>query len=261
MLGTFGPCAAWDVYWPCDVLCESPAITGAAVEFATTVVWALSGRQFGYCTTTLRPCRKECYDGPWDSWTEWSGGYPTPVLLGGRWFNLTCGSCSGGSCSCTTLSEVLLPGVVNRVVEVKVDGSPLVTGAYQLYDNRTLVRTDGNLWPHCNDLNQPDTQVGTWSITSEYGQAVPSGGDWAVGELACEFIRAQNGEDCRLPRQVTQLVRQGVTISFPQITDLLKEGLTGLYLVDAFVSTWNPHRLRQRSRTYSVEGLLGRRPT
>jgi hypothetical protein len=148
---------------------------------------------------------------------------------------------------------------VHRIVQVKVDGAILVTGAYRVDDNRFLVRTDGGEWPWCNDLTKDDTKVGTWSVTAEFGQSVPEGGAWAVGELACQFINALNGGDCRLPRNVTQLIRQGVTMQFPNIFELFRKRVTGLYLVDQFIMTWNPGRLTRRSRTYSVDGHPARR--
>lgn len=258
---TFGPCAPWTPRWLCDVSCESPVVTAQAVQLATEVVWALSGRQFGLCTVTLRPCKRDCLEGFWPSgWNQWLPGatYPQPALIGGHWFNLTCGAC-GDTCSCIRLSEAILPAPVHRIVEVKVDGAILVTGAYRVDENRFLVRTDGGEWPWCNDLTRADTEVGTWSVTAEFGQDVPEGGAWAVGELACQFINARSGGDCRLPRNVTQLIRQGITMQFPNVVDLFKERVTGLYLVDLFIQTWNPGRLTRRSRTYSVDGQRARR--
>lgn len=251
-----GPCEPWDARWICDVSCESPTVTAQAVELATEVVWALSGRQFGLCTVTLRPCRRACMDFPWPgnggTYTEWAGtSWLSPTLINGAWFNVVCGRCTSG-CSCTSISEIVLPAPVYDVVQVKIDGVIVSGSEYRLDDNRLLVLL-GDEWPTCNDLNLPDTEPNTWSVTARYGLAVPEGGAWAVGELACELIRARNGEDCRLPRNVTQLVRQGVTIQFPNVIELVREGLTGLYLVDQFVSTWNPGGLRRRSGTYSVD--------
>lgn len=252
----FGPCEDWPVYYPCDVAGVDSALLARALRFATEVVWALSGRQFGLCTVTLRPCRRDCSDvSPYGwSWSEWPAGltYPTPALIGGAWFNLVCGGC-GDNCSCNRVSEVDLPAPVHDVVQVKVDGTPLVTGAYRLDDNRHLVRIDGGEWPRCNDLNRSDAQIGTWSVTARFGQDVPEGGAWAVGELTCQYVAGATGADCRLPQSVTQLVRQGVTIQFDIVSELLKEGLTGLYFVDSFITTWNPSHLRRRSRTYSVD--------
>lgn len=250
--GETGPCEDWPIQWTCDVSTVSPVLTGLAVESATEILYALSGRRFGFCTVTSRPCRQDCYE-PWpDDWPPWSSGYPTPALIGGQWFNLVCGSCSR-SCSCTTVSEVLLPSPVHAVIEVKIDGVALPSSAYRLDNNRLLVRVDGAVWPLCNDLSLADTEPGTWSITAQYGEPIPDLAKLAMGELACEIIRSATGGDCRLPAGVQQLVRQGVTISYPDIGALFRQGRTGLYLVDAFLATYNPGNLKRRSRVYGVD--------
>lgn len=260
MTADFGPCSDWPVYWTCDVSGESPALTGYAVSMASRVVWALSGRRFGTCSVKLRPCRRECYgQWPW-GWSQWDGpALGTSVWSGYRyWFPLECGGCTSG-CACSEVSETVLPTPVNSIVEVKVDGTPLVTGAYRVDNHRLLVRTDGSSWPYCNDLNKDDTQPGTWSVTALYGEDVPEGGRLAVGELACEIIKAGKGQDCRLPPGVTQLVRQGVTIQYPDIGQLLRDGRTGLYLVDLFITSENPDGLKSRARVYSVDRPTVRR--
>ena len=257
MATDYGPCATWDVIWTCDVSLASPAATGYAADFATRVLWSLTGRQFGLCEVTFRPCRFESADAPWPGgWTEWVGGtWPQPALIGGLWYNLTCGSCQG-TCSCTQLSEVLLPAPVHSVVQVRVDGSPLATGgAYRVDDARKLVRLGGATWPWCNDLNLADTEPGTWSVTARFGQDVPLAGKVAAGELACELLRAINGEDCRIPRAVTSIARQGVTISYPNVTEMFQRGLTGLYLTDMFIQSVNPAHLTSASaaQVYRVD--------
>lgn len=182
-----------------------------------------------------------------------------PALVGGAWFNLTCGACSG-DCSCKTLQRVQLPGPVTRIIGVKIDGAPMATGSFKLYDERTLLRTDG-LWPICNDLSKDDSQPGTWSVTASLGVPVPNSGQLAMGELACEILKALQGKDCRLPRMVTQLVRQGVTIQLPGLGEQLKEGLVGLTFVDLFIKAVNPARLPARSRVYSIDRPRPRRQT
>jgi hypothetical protein len=249
-----GPCSDWTPYWTCDISAVSPALTGYALNAATRVLWALSGRRYGTCQVTLRPCRRDCYDTwPWGwslwdrpplgTWTDSSYRY---------WFPVGCGSC-GSDCSCSSVSETVLPSPVSSIVQVKVDGTPLVTGAYRVDNNRLLVRTDGQTWPYCNNLNKDDTQVGTWSVTANYGEDVPQAARFAVGELACELIKAATGTDCRLPPGVTNLARQGVNISIPDFGELLRDGRTGLYLVDMFLVSENPHKLTQRARVYNVD--------
>lgn len=266
MSSDFGPCSPWTPIWTCDLSAKTPLATGQAVAAATSIVWALSGRQFGLCQTTLRPCRKTCYDSGWwagygDAWG--SIGYAGPGWDYGTgrlgfWFDLSCGSCSGG-CSCKEVSEVKLPSPVSSIVQVKMDGTPMATGAYRVDNNRLLVRTDGQRWPRCNDLSKDDTQPGTWSVTALYGQDVPVGGQLAVGEMACEILAAMSGQDCRLPPGVQNLTREGVSISFPEVGSLFAKGRTGLYLVDSFITTVNPNRLPVRSRVYSVDHPVHRR--
>jgi hypothetical protein len=258
MSGDFSPAASWEVIWPCDVSTESPTVTGLAVTFASEVLWSLTGQRFGFTTVKLRPCRDYAWETPFpDGWLPWPGAQPPPLgATGGGfvgyWFGVGCGTCVGG-CSCTSISEVKLPAPVHAITEVRVDGSPLVTGAYRLDNGRLLVRTDGSTWPVSNNLALADTQVGTWSVTAMYGESVPTGAAIAVGELACEYIRGVSGQDCRLPRAVTQLARQGVTITLPDMSTMFDKGLTGLFFVDTFIKTWNPKNLRARARTYSID--------
>lgn len=260
MTASFGPCSAWSPHWICDVSAESPTATGRAAMMATEVLWALSGRRFGTCEVTLRPCRRECYDTPW--WSTFGPPWSSTSYVGFAeypWFQMSCGGCQG-SCSCAEVSEVILPNPVSSVTQVKIDGVP-VTGIYRMDNNRLLVRTDGQRWPRCNDLSKNDSQPGTWSVTALYGEEVPTSGQLAVGELACEIIKATNGLDCRLPPGVKELARQGVTISIPDFGDLIKDGRTGLYLVDMFLFSVNPSQLATRSRTYSPDRVAHRRPS
>lgn len=260
MTADFGPCSPWPVRWTCDVSTQSPTATGIAVVSATEILWSLSGRRFGTCQVTLRPCRKDCYGGQY--WSTYGAPWPLTAYpsRGWGWFDTLCGSCSG-TCSCTELSEVLLPAPVNSVVSVKIDGTPMVTGgaAYRVDDNRLLVRTDGQRWPLCNDLSRDDTQSGTWSVTALYGEDIPVMAQLAVGQMACEILKAMDGQDCSLPAGISQLAREGVTINYPDIGALWKQGRTGLYLVDAFLTAENPSGLRHRSKTYSVDRPAPRR--
>jgi hypothetical protein len=255
----FGPCADWPVHLICDVSAESPVLTGLAVSLATDLLWGLTGMRFGLCDVTLRPCRRDCYGAFPEGVVPFSGQYPRPALIGGQWFNLGCGGCPG-TCSCSSVSEFVLPSPVHRIVEIKIDGTPMPTGSYRLDNNRIVIRTDGGLWPLCNDLGSDDTEPGTWSVTATFGEVIPEGAALAMGALVCEIIRAGQGADCNLPPGLTQLIRQGVTIQYPDIGELLRQGRTGIWLVDAFVNTWNPSNLRARSRVYNVDRPTVRRP-
>jgi hypothetical protein len=260
----YGPPATWPIIWSCDVSAESPTTTGSAAAAATEILWALSGRQFGLRTVTLRPCRKSCWDGPFpDGWMPWPGSVPPPLGAGpgsvvGWWTAAACSTC-GPTCACPQISEVDLPGPVNSITEIRLDGQVMSSGSYKLYDGTHVIRTDGRSWPTCQNLAADDTAVGTWSIKAAYGRDVPVSGQFGAGEFACQYLRALDGDDCRLPRNVVSLIRQGVTIQLPMITDLLKDGKTGLPLVDYFLGAYNPSGRGSRSKVYAVDQPRHRR--
>jgi hypothetical protein len=259
MPGDFTPQALWPCRFNCDVSTASPTVTGLAVQFATDVLWALSGRQFGFTTVTLRPVQWHQRDTPFpDLWIAWPGAMAPPMSASpfGTWWGWAIDEIDMGFCSNV---EARLPAPVYDVTQVKVDGQILPTTSYRVDDNRILVRTDGNAWPAWNDLRKDDTQNGTWSATGVFGSNIPADAALAVGELACEFLRAIDGEDCRLPKNITSIARQGVTIRLPDPAEAFKSGLTGLRLPDLFIKTWNPKGLRSRARSYSVDTHLLRR--
>ncbi len=262
------PTVAWEPRWTCDeVDTASPAATGIAALAATQVLWGLSGQQFGLTSVKLRPCRRGCAmsNGGYlpDGMVPWAGGYgswgyPWPTLYAGTWINLGCGACGWDGCGCSSLQEAVLPGQVHDVTEVKLDGTVVTGSAYRLdfspdVFGGVLVRLDGGTWPLCQNLALPDTAAGTFSVTARYGMDVPELGRLAVGELACELLKAMSGKDCRLPEHVTSLARQGVTLSFPDPTELLTGGKLGLVQADRFIQVFNPSGLKRRARTWSPD--------
>lgn len=254
------PCEPWDVRWcaDCDLSTTSAVVTGFAVEAATEILWALTGRQFGLCTiSNLRPCRRECPElvayNAYPSWPMTGWTYPQPWLEGGQWFNLTCGQC-GGDCSCTSISEFVLPGPVHDIIEIKIDGTVLPTGSYRLDNQRIVVRIDGGTWPLCNDLSLNDG-VGTWIVSAHFGNEPPALADLAIGELAYEIIKAcTNQSGCRLPtRMMTSLARQGVSMTFPDPASLTEAGLLGLDFCDFLIRSFNPSHLPMASGIFSPD--------
>lgn len=267
VLDGFGPCEAWEPIWCVELPTASAAISGHAVQMATEILWARTGMIFDQCTLTIRPCRQDCWgnDGWPGGWWQLGAPYPMPALINGSWYNITCGSCSG-DCSCTTVSEILLPGPVTSINKVKVDGDTLSKSAYRLDDWRKLVRLDGQMWPTCNNLNLSAQNVGTWSVNLTYGIPVPTMGRMAVGELAYQLILACLGDDCcKLPYQVQQITRQGVSIKYPDISEMFgmsRDGRVsnrlGLQYCDMFIDAANPYGLRQRSEVYKIDQASAR---
>lgn len=216
----------------CDDCCDDSlnllpsGQVGGVEQLAVNFLWNATGKRYGSCTRTYRPCRRNCGD-------YW-GGLPQPWRVDGHWVNLTCGSCTTG-CGCKTTSEVVLNDV-NAVTAVTIDGDELVpSGMVAVYDHSRLVRTDGGLWPMCQDLSSVDGP-GTWSITVEQGVPVPAGGEFIAGLLACEFAKAcLNDGNCRLPRRVQAVTRNGVTMAFADMFEGLDMLRTGIFEIDAWI--------------------------
>lgn len=263
---TSAPCDPWP-YECADFPEDAPQdLIDVAVAAATEALWARTKRVYGLCSMTLRPCRKDCLPaGPWIPLRGWYnvGAYtwpwPQPALIGGKWFNIACGMCDGG-CSCTRLEQVELPYPVADVTQVKVDGVILDPSAYRVDEWRYLVRLDGGLWPRCNDLNLPDTELDTWSVTARYGTEVPELGKIAVGELATQIVRRCMGASgCTIPASTVRSInRQGVTKVFFDAATAFKNGAVGLYWSDLFINTVNPTHTGLAS-IYDIDGQRPRR--
>ncbi|UQS95169.1 adaptor protein [Pseudanabaena phage Pam4] len=250
-----------DPCWPVDVSCvtdwSSTDYTddqrALAVALAGETMRMLTGYRVGGCAVQVRPCRAGC--GEDQTWRTARGAFPwVPVSLGGTWLNVGCGH--DGGCGCTTLAAVTIPGAY-AVTEVLLDGVVLDPTAYRLDPGGILWRTDGDVWPLCQDLREPVTGQGTWAVTYLPGVPVDGLGARAAGILAGEYLTACAGGECRLPQGVTQVVRQGVTLTLTPGT--FPNGRTGIQAVDVYLERWNPHGLRSPSVVASPDRRRPRR--
>ena len=235
------PCAWPADYAGCDVpetFANLPA-SGKAVyeEMATDYLWNFTGQRFGVCEVTVRPCRQDCRDAASTFYGAGGGAGFQPVIVGGQWYNLGCGSC-GDDCSCDSVSILRLPGPVTAITEVQIDGEVVDPATYRV-DNSRLLVNEGASWPVCQDMGAPLGEVGTWAVTYERGIEVPTGGRVAAGTLAVELWKALcNDESCRLPQRIKVLSRQGVSIE-PIITEMadLEKGFTGIWVIDQWLAS------------------------
>lgn len=248
-----GPCA-WDIPDPLccpDWATTDPAIQAAAQEYASWILWAATGRQFGLCTVTVRPCgMKRCDDGMADFvGYDWSNGTWIPYIFNGTWFNCSC----PGTCCCDPRCQVRLMGPVNSVTEVTIGGIAVDPATYRVDDNHWLVRTAGECWPVCADMDTDDGD-NVFEVTYVRGTPVPNPLLIAGSTLACEWAKACTGSaECRLSNRVTSIARQGINIEMMNPGDVLADGLTGLWEVDAIIQALNPHGRRQRARIWAPE--------
>jgi hypothetical protein len=254
--GNGGPCS-----WTADTGCcdcwddIDPSVQDAALAYAATVLWAATGRRYGVCDLTVRPCGMQCSNCPQGLY--WWGGVWLPYIFNGVWRNCWCGS---DWCSCAPRCQVFLPGPVTGITSVTQDGVLVPANAYRVDDQQWLVRTDGECWPECQDYNV-DSGAGTLSVVYPRGIAVPTALASATGILACEFAKACRGSNCRLPQRLSTVARQGVQLTYVNVDSLLERGLTGLTEVDQIIVSLNPYGLKTRLRVSSPDLPVTRQVT
>lgn len=260
-------CADWDTY--------STDLQQAAAEYGALMVWASTGRRFGACTKTVRPCRRDCEDCGGAAGWYYSDGTFMPYLLNGVWRNCWCGTGSG-CFTCRPACQIWLTPPVSGIVEVRFSGTGVVDPTtYRVDDWQWLVRQGPavtgsgttDCWPIRNDFNFPVTgplapaDNSAWQVTYLWGLPVPAVLQRAAGELACEWAKNCLGQACRLPQRVTSISRQGVTVSLADVDQLLENGLTGLVTVDNVIRAFNPYRLTSRMKVASPDLPTIRRET
>lgn len=230
-------CTAWETY--------SDAQQALALSVATTIMWAATGRRYGPCQITVRPCqsreRAEAYRAYPAWWTYAEMGGPYPFLLDGVWRNCGCGH----GCCCRPRCEILLDGPVSSVTEVTVGGVVVPPDEYRVdvaEGGYRLVKTSEGCWPTCQDFNQPGDGPDAFTVTFGRGAPVPASVLDATGLLACNLGKQIGGGDCGLPPRVSALTRQGVSAEF--IADVASVDLftTGINIVDMVIRAENPSR-------------------
>jgi hypothetical protein len=232
------------------------AVVTRGLKMATELLWMLSGRQFGYTTMTIRPCRRSHRPQSLAQRYYEASRWPYGLVDWPAWWahDPFCNVCGTRSCGCTELEEYRLPRrPVVDVPEVKVDGVIVPDEVYHVDGWRYLVRTDGERWPLCQDLALPTTEVGTWSITYKYGREIPELGVYSCEKLAREFVLDCIGLECALPDRLQSISRQGVSMAFLDPMDFIDKGRTGITIIDHFLHAVNPHGLQRRARVYRAD--------
>lgn len=160
-----GECEVYDRY-------EDPEAAQALWEaVASDLLWNWTNQVFGVCSVEVRPCQEGCENSGWSTYwgrgPGWDPGFPSmgtgprggaswyPVLISGQWHNVTCGCAGTCKCSPSGPAVLALPGPVQSVSQVLIDGQVVPPSAYRVADKRYLVRTDGDVWPKCQDMNKP----------------------------------------------------------------------------------------------------------
>lgn len=250
--------------WPVDTACCEEfdtypmPVQVRATAMAAATLRRLTAYRVGGCPITVRPCRQGCAQDWWPPYkfgavagfgNQWNPG----INFDGLWVNNFC-DCSG-DCSCSALTELKLPTPVGRIDQVLMNGVVVASSNYRLDFGGRLVwlGTAATGWLTCQDMNKAavvgvPAGLNTMSVTYLNAYPVDGIGAYAAGVLACEFARACNGGKCRLPTGVTNIVRQGISMTV--IAGAFPGGLTGIREVDAYITTWNPRGVVQGSTVF-----------
>lgn len=200
-----------------------------SLMLATSALVSLTYGRVGTCPVTIRPCPEP---------RQCRCGWNPHIGADGLWRN----GCEH-TYACKPLVEIDIPGPVGYIEEMKINGVTvdLWNGDWRLDNGHLLVWQGEGVSPVLGyqDLNLPDTEPGTWSITYSNSHAVGREGQIAVAYLAAEFAKACLPKaKCTLPRSVRQIARAGV--SFTLEAGLFPNGLTGIDMTDQFIVKWAP---------------------
>lgn len=255
-------CVPWDIDPSC---CDcdnwdnlTPAIRERSEQLAWDTIKVLTGGQVGNCPVTMRPCLgPPCtVCNPYGNWNYY-GTWMVPYLQNGNWYNSVCGV---DPCSCERMCEIVTPGAIAELTSIRLDGVEMPLTDFRVDNGNRIVRMDGECWPSCQNMNLPLGEPGTLGITYIPGVKPGPAGLWAAAVLACEFSKACMGNKCRLPSSVSQIVRQGVTMTLGAglsartfRPEAFPGGLTGIREVDAYIYSVNPNALRMPAMVWSPD--------
>lgn len=237
-----------------------------AEAFGWSLLASLTANQIAICPVAVRPCAKRCQPdmstaslingGITDALGFGSGSF-NPHITGGSWVN-ACG-CRTGDCSCTKLSEIILPGPVGGIESIMQDGAVVPATSYRVDNGNRLVRLDGEEWPVCQDMTLPGDAVG--ALVVRYWRGAPPNRmtRQAAGMLAADFYRACAGDNCSLPNSVVSASLQGTSYEF-EAADF-PDGVTGIKAVDAVIRIYNPYKRRMQTKIVSPDSRSPRVPT
>lgn len=195
-----------------------------ALEIASWLLYRLTGERYPGTSTTTETYRA--------AGADTGGGACEPS-----------GSRSGKQ---SARSLRLRHAPVLSVGAVIADGLAETPADYRVERYTTLRRRDGRPLPLGGD---------GMTITYTHGLNPPAAGVHAAGLLADQFVYSWCGSDeCRLPERVTSISRQGVSYTVLDPQEYVRDGRTGIYLVDLFIHSANPSGAKLRARVFTPDG-------
>lgn len=232
---------------------EETEFSYEAAKSASYLLWALSGRKYSGVTTVTERyvCAGRTYRyGP-------SVKNNDAVLIDGDVYNIfsdnldfyediaTDGTTSSSRIRLRGRPVIKVHTIRNRVGEV------ISPDKYYLVDHSTIHAVTGVRWTPCNV-----------EVTYSYGVEPPTLGKMAARTLAIEFVKLfNNDDDCALPQRITSIARQGISYTLLDSQDFIQEMRTGIYAVDMFLKSVNPHKAVAKARVFTPDVPRARRST
>lgn len=246
------PCQAWTSIANVRACCSSLPASGAAgyvadavvqsaIDLASSLLYSLTAQQYpGSCTEVVRPSSSRDTLGTYAA--GWSGlsTYNVPLV------DESALAPRGPTYNTVPSVDLVSWWPVTSITQVLVDGAIVNPATYRLDEWRYLVRLAGaspnyvnDGWPIDQRLDRPTTEPLTFQVSFTHGQAPPPGGVRAASILSCELLKACLGIACQLPNRVTQVNRQGISMTLID-PSMLDKGLVGVWECDLFIRSVNP---------------------
>lgn len=228
---------------------------------ASEILYALSGRRWGGSTSRT----VELDEPPRRGWLlrdppirdDWLGGSLGGSLLEAAYDDIALGGAYSSAApwggSAWAADARWVPGLrlpdypVTGIVSVTMpDGTLADPADYRLAGRRYLEHHHRGFrgWPACGGI----------VVSYTCGEPPPQGGVEAAKALTLQLgLAAAGSDECALPGNVTQIVRQGTTMTLESMSSLIAAGRTGVYLTDLWVRSVNPDGRRRRSRSWSPD--------
>jgi hypothetical protein len=103
-------------------------------------------------------------------------------------------------------------------------------------------------------------QLREWLVTYVYGTKPNDQIRFAIWKMQEQFDLALAGDEaCTLPKRITSIARQGVTMTLLDPQDFLEKGQTGIEEVDFMISVMNRGKAKARSRVFTQYNPPARR--
>lgn len=159
--------------------------------------------------------------------------------------------------------ELILSGrPVREVLSVKVvtaNGERLLDPSTYRHDSKFRIRIDGFV-----PLPVPTYFNGrcrtTVHVEYVYGSPPPPALADAIKYYGEQLqLGAEGSSECKLPKRVTSIARQGISMTILDPQDFLDKGRTGLPEVDTVISVYNPGKAKARARLFTEKNPPARR--